>query len=148
MTALRTVEERKRDVMAVLDGQGQMWLASASEGRAHVIGVSAWWDGTDLVLATVGGSLTARNLREARTGTLVAGTPDDAVVIDVAMIESMPARDADEVATGFSSAMGWDPRDVGEGWEFFRLRPSRIQAFRGYDEIEGRDVMKQGQWLT
>jgi hypothetical protein len=59
----------------------------------------------------------------------------------------MPARDADEVATGFSGAMGWDPRDVGEGWDFFRLRPARIQAFRGYDEIEGRDVMRKGSWL-
>src|SRR5919109_2776846 len=135
MTALRTIDERKREVMAVLDGQGHMWLATSREGRPHVIGVSAWWDGTDLVLATVGTSRTARNLRDARSGTLVAGTPDDAVVIDVELIESMPARDNDEVATGFSSTMGWDPRDVGEGWEFFRLRPTRIQAFRGYDEI-------------
>jgi hypothetical protein len=146
--ALRTVEERKRDVMAVLDGQGQMWLATAREGRPHVIGVSAWWDGSDLVLATIGTSLTARNLRDAGAGTLVAGTPDDAVVIDAQLIESMPARDADEVATGFSSAMGWDPRDVGEGWELFRLRASRIQAFRGYDEVEGRDVMRKGRWLA
>jgi hypothetical protein len=147
MTALRTVEERKRDVMAVLEGQGQMWLASAREGAPRVIGVSPWWDGTDLVVATIGTSITGRNLRDARAGTLVAGTPDDAVVIDVELIESMPARDADEVATGFSGAMGWDPRDVGEGWDFFRLRPARIQAFRGYDEIEGRDVMRKGSWL-
>ena len=148
MTALRTVDERKRDVMAVLEGQGQMWLATARDARAHVIGVSAWWDGTDLVLTTVGTSVTARNLREARTATLVAGSPDDAVVIDAEVVESMPAADNDELATGFSSAMGWDPRDAGEGWELFRLRPSRIQAFRGYDEIEGRDVMRKGAWLA
>jgi pyridoxamine 5'-phosphate oxidase-like protein len=148
MTALRTGEERKRDVMAVLEGQGQMWLATSRDGRPHAIGVSAWWDGADLVVATVGSSLTARNLRDAQAGTLIAGSPDDAVVIDVQLVESMPAQDADEVATGFSSAMGWDPRDVGEGWDFFRLRPSRIQAFRGYDEIEGRDVMRQGRWLA
>lgn len=148
MTALRTGEERKRDVMAVLEGQGQMWLATSRDGRPHVIGVSAWWDGTDLVIATVGTSLTARNLRDAKTGTLIAGSPDDAVVIDAQLVESMPAQDADEVATGFSSVMGWDPRDVGEGWDFFRLRPARVQAFRGYDEIEGRDVMRQGRWLA
>jgi len=31
---------------------------------------------------------------------------------------------------------------------FFRLRPNRIQAFRGYDEIEGRDVMLRSRWLV
>jgi len=148
MTALRTAEERKRDVMAVLGGQGHMWLATAGDGKPHVIGVSAWWDGTDLVLATVGTSVTARNLRDAHIAALVAGTPDDAVVIDVELVETMPARDADEVATGFSGVMGWDPRDVGEGWDFFRLRPTRVRAFRGYDEIQGRDVMKAGRWLA
>ena len=148
MTALRKADERKRDVMAVLDAQGQMWLSTAGDGRPHVIGVSAWWDGAELVLATLGTSRTAQNLRGSGTGTLVAGTPDDAVVVYADMVESMPAADADEVATGFSRVMGWDPRDAGEGWHFFRLRPSRIQAFRGYDEIEGRDVMRGGRWLA
>jgi hypothetical protein len=31
---------------------------------------------------------------------------------------------------------------------FFRLRPIRIQAFRGYDEIGGRDVMVRSRWLA
>ena len=44
--------------------------------------------------------------------------------------------------------MGWDPREVGEGWAFFRLRPSRIQAYRGYEELEGRDVMRNSRWLA
>lgn len=145
---MRSVQERKRDVIAVLESQNQMWLATAHEGRPHAIGVSAWWDGVDLVVATVGTSRTAHNLRETRAATLVAGTPGDAVVIAADLVESMPAAGADQVATGFSSAMGWDPREVGEGWAFFRLRPSRVQAFRGYEEIEGREVMQRGRWLA
>ncbi len=43
--------------------------------------------------------------------------------------------------------MGWDPREM-DGWMFYRLRPTRIQAFRGYDEIEGRDVMVRSRWLA
>jgi hypothetical protein len=148
MTELRTVEQRKRDVMAVLEAHGHMWLTTARDGRPHAIGVSAWWDGTDLVIATIGTSRTAQNLRASRVASLVAGTPDDAVVIDVAFVESMPAGEAPEVARGFSSVMGWDPREVGEGWHFFLLRPSRVQAYRGYDEIEGRDVMKDGRWIA
>ena len=42
----------------------------------------------------------------------------------------------------------WDPREVGEGWTFYRLRPTRIQAYRGYDELEGRDVMRGSAWLA
>ena len=145
---MRSVEERKRDVIAVLEAQSHMWLTTAHEGRPHAIGVSAWWDGVDLVVTTIGTSRTAVNLREARTATLVAGAPDDAVVIVADLIESMPAAGAEQVATGFSGAMGWDPREVGEGWDFFRLRPSRIQAFRGYEEIEGREVMQRGRWLA
>jgi hypothetical protein len=30
----------------------------------------------------------------------------------------------------------------------FRLRPVRVQAYRGYDELEGRDVMRDGDWLN
>src|SRR5690242_12376338 len=142
---MRSAEERKRDVMAVLDAQGQMWLTTADEGKPHAIGVSAWWDGVDLVVTTVGTSRTAQNLRQARVATLVAGTPGDAVVIVADLVESMPAAGADQVAGGFATAMGWDPREVGEGWDFFRLRPSRIQAFRGYEEIEGREVMRRGR---
>ena len=145
---MRSVDERKRDVIAVLEAQSHMWLTTAHEGRPHAIGVSAWWDGADLVVTTIGTSRTAVNLREARTATLVAGAPDDAVVIVADLIESMPAAGAEQVARGFSNAMGWDPREVGEGWDFFRLRPSRIQAFRGYEEIEGREVMRRGRWLA
>jgi hypothetical protein len=145
---MRSVEERKHDVIAVLEAQGHMWLTTAHQGRPHAIGVSAWWDGTDLVVTTIGTSRTAMNLREARTATLVAGAPDDAVVIVADLVESMPAAGAEQVALGFSNAMGWDPREVGEGWDFFRLRPSRIQAFRGYEEIEGREVMQRGRWLA
>jgi hypothetical protein len=45
----------------------------------------------------------------------------------------------------WKKAMGWTPDD---GWMYFRLRPTRIQAFRRYDEIEGRDVMIRSRWLV
>ena len=49
---------------------------------------------------------------------------------------------------GFASAVGWDPREINGDWVFFRLTPARIQAYRGYDELEGRDVMLAGRWLA
>jgi len=145
---MRDTATRKADVQATLDKQGDLWLSTADRtGKPHLIAVSAWWDGDDLVVATTGSSRTARNLAPGSDVRLAAGTPADAIMIDAEVVEKVPASDAGMVAEGFSRAVGWDPREVGEGWAFFRLRPKRIQAYRGYDELEGRDVMRGSRWL-
>jgi hypothetical protein len=149
MAESRTVEARKADVLASLEGQHSMWLATAdSMGRPHLIAVSAWWDGSDLVMTTVAASRTAKNLTPGQEVRLAGGTPVDAIVVDARVIETQVAEAAPDVADGFKEAMGWDPREVGPGWAFFRLRPSRIQAYRGYEELEGRDVMRNSRWLA
>ena len=149
MGELRTVETRKADVLAALERQGHFWLATADHsGRPHVIAVSAWWDGTDLVVATTSASRTATNLEAGGGVRLAAGSPADAILIDAKLVESAPAAEAPEIATGFAKAAGWDPREVGAGWSFYRLRPVRIQAYRGYEEQEGRDVMLKSRWLA
>jgi hypothetical protein len=133
----------------VLEGQRDLWLATAdASGRPHLIAVSAWWDGSDLVVATNAGSRTASNLAPGSRVRLAAGAPNDVVMIDAKVVESIAANQAAEVADGFAIAVGWDPRAVGEGWAFYRLRPTRIQAYRGYDELEGRDVMRDSRWLA
>jgi hypothetical protein len=78
---------------------------------------------------------------------LACGDPSDAIVIDAQVIDSSAVEDSGDLASGFKDAMGWDPREMG-GWMFYRLRPTRIRAFRGYDEIENRDVMVQSRWLA
>ena len=146
---MRDTRTRKADVLAALEKQKDVWLASAgADGRPHLIAVSAWWDGADMVIATLSTSRTARNLSVGSPARLARGAPSDAVVIDATVVDSRPAEDSAELAGGFAAAVGWDPREVGEGWMFFRLRPIRIQAFRGYDEIGGRDVMRDSRWLA
>jgi hypothetical protein len=149
MSDLRSVETRKADVLTALEGQRDLWLATAdTAGRPHLIAVSAWWDGTDLVVATTVTSRTASNLPAGSQVRLAAGAPNDVIMIDATVIESVAANQAAEVADGFAIAVGWDPREVGEGWAFYRLRPTRVQAYRGYDELEGRDVMRNSRWLA
>ncbi len=149
MAELRTVAARKADVLAALEAQGDLWLATADHsGRPHLIAVSAWWDGTDLVIATTATSRTATNLEAGGGVRLAGGSPADAILIDAQVVESVPAADAAEIADGFAKAAGWDPREVGAGWAFYRLRPVRIQAYRGYDELDGRDVMLNSGWLA
>jgi Pyridoxamine 5'-phosphate oxidase len=145
---MRDTATRKNDVLAMLEKQGHYWLATAEVGgRPHLIAVSAWWDGAELVVTTLGSSKTARNMAMNPTVTLAGGDPSDAVVIQAQVIDSRGVGDSEELATGFEAAMGWDPREM-DGWMFFRLRPIRIQAFRGYDEIEGRDVMIRSRWVV
>ena len=149
MSAHRTTEARKADVLATLAKQNDLWLATADRsGRPHIIAVSAWWDGERLVVATRGASRTARNLASSPWARLAMGSPDDATVIDAAAAAAIPAGEDDDLASGFAKAVGWDPRTVGEGWVFIPLDPVRIQAYKGYDELEGRDVMKGSEWLA
>jgi len=146
---LRDTATRKADVLSALEKQHDVWLATADvAGRPHLIAVSAWWDGADLVIATAGASKTARNLAMNPVVRVARGAPSDAVVIDAQMIDSRAIEDSADLAGGFAAAVGWDPREVGGGWMFFRLRPTRIQAFRGYDEIEDRDVMVRSRWVV
>ena len=149
MTEARSTTQRKADALAVLERGGHAWLSTASQGRPHVIGVSAWWDGALLTVATRDGTVTARNLDAGGGARVAFGTPDDAVVIDTRLEASFPAASAPpEVANGFEAAMGWNPAEVGPGWRYFRLRLRRVEVFRGYDETPGRDVMKEGGWLA
>ncbi len=69
-------------------------------------------------------------------------------MIAARLAESSAAEEAPNIAAGFSAAVGWDPLEVGAGWAFYRLHPTRIQAYRGYDELEGRDVMRNSRWLA
>jgi hypothetical protein len=87
-------------------------------------------------------------MRANRAVRVAGGTPSDAIMIDADVVESPAVDDSAELAGGFATAVGWDPRGVGQGWLFFRLRPTRIQAYRGYDELEGRDVMRGSRWLA
>jgi hypothetical protein len=150
MSEGRTVEQRKADTQAALDAQRDLWLATAdASGKPHLIAVSAWWDGNHVIIATTATSRSARNLEANGIARLALGAPDDVIVIDAAVADSVKVHDADaKLAAGFTAAVGWDPRDINGDWAFFRLTPARIQAYRGYDELEGRDVMLVGRWLA
>jgi hypothetical protein len=150
MGDLRGAEQRKADVLAALDDNHDVWLATADgSGRPHLIAVSCWWDGNRVIITTTTGSRSARNLVSTGLARLAIGDPDDVIVVDASVDDRIGVSEADSaVAAGFANAVGWDPRQIGEDWAFFRLRPVRVQAYRGYDELEGRDVMRDGDWLV
>lgn len=150
MTEGRTTEQRTADVKKALGEAGDLWLASADrEGRPHLIALSYWWSGDRITVATVAGSRTDANISSTRRARLAIGTPDDVIMIDASLIDSRKVgASPSSIADGFAAAVGWDPREISNDWVFFHLQPWRIQAYRGYDELAGRDVMRQGRWLA
>ena len=148
MSEGRTTQQRKADVLAALQRNGEMWLATAGDGKPQLIAISGWWNGSQLTMATIAGSRTARNLDASKVARIGMGTPDDVVMIDVMVSSSTPVSKAAALRAGFKAALGWDPQDEGPNWVFYTLQPVRIQAYRGYGEQEGRDVMRDSRWLA
>lgn len=146
-TPLRDAATRKRDVLAFLEKNGHYWLSTAAIGGGpHVIAVSGLWDGSGMTITTRSNSKTARNMAMNPLVVLAGGDPSDAIVIQASVIETVPVEDSRRMAGDWKAAMGWDPSELGD-WTFFRLRPTGIKAFRGYEEIQGRDVMIRSRWV-
>ncbi len=149
MSEQRSTAERTADVRAALARHRDAWLATASaSGRPHLIAVSARWDGSQVTIATITTSRTARNLDATGLGRLALGSPDDVIMIDIMVSGSVPVGEAgEELAAGFAAAVGWSPAEEEGSWRFFRLLPVRIQAYRGYGDLPGREVMRDSRWL-
>ena len=150
MSDLRSTAARKAAVLDALGRNQNLWLATAGkEGRPHVIAASPWWNGHDLVVATISTSRTARNLAGNGLARLVIGNPDDVIMVDAEVKESSAVKEADPgVVAGFTAAAHWNPAEQPGSWRFYHLRPTRIQAYLGYGEVEGKEVMREGRWLS
>ncbi len=148
MGELRSTAQRKADVLAMLEQHGHAWLATAEGSVPHVIVTQAVWDGESIVVTTRETSRTGRNLDESQAGRLAFGNAEDAILVDVELTKSLPAADAGATGATFEKAAGWNPAEEGADWRYFVLHPTRIQAYRGYGEIDGRDVMRNGRWLA
>ena len=148
MSELRSTAQRKADVLKKLQNNGHAWLATAShDGKPRLIAVSFWWTGNDLVISTRTGTPTGRNLQQTRTGRLAIGSQEDVIMIDAEAIEEVAAATArPDLRQGFIKAAGFDPAEEGSDWAYFRLRPYQVEAYRGYGELEGRVVMRNGEW--
>jgi hypothetical protein len=149
MSELRSTAVRASDVRGTLARNRDAWLATASaSGRPHLIAVSTSWDGCLMTITTTTASRTARNLDATGLGRLALGSPDDVIMIDARVSGSVPVEQAgEEVTADFAAAVGWNPAEEEGTWRLFRLQPVRIQAYRGYGELSGREVMRDARWL-
>jgi hypothetical protein len=68
----------------------------------------------------------------------------DADLEQVYSLDEVPA----DLARGYATQADWDPRESGGQMRFLVLRPRRIQAWREADELAGRTLMRDGEWIT
>jgi hypothetical protein len=143
----RSRAERRADVLRKLERDVDVWVASANaRGDAYLVPLSFYWDGACLTVATPASSVTGGNLARAGRGRMALGPTRDVVILE-GPLEIIRAEDDAELAALHAQAAGFDTRESSTHWIFARMTPLRIQAWREENELEGRDVMRDGAWL-
>lgn len=140
---------RKADALAILatpkrDG----WVATATAaGAPYLVPLSLVWVEERLVLAIQRSSPTARNLAVSGSARVGAGGTRDVVMIDAVVERMVGVSEDSALGEAYAAQADWDPRGD-TGYVFVILRPLRVQAWREADEIAGRTLMRDGEWLV
>ncbi len=143
----RSREQRRMDTLHRLANDVDCWVATAGESP-YLIPLSFLWDAGTLLMSTPESSPTGRNLRARGTVRVGLGPTRDVVLIEgtvqVVTIAELPQA----VGDAFAAKTGFDPRRLATPYLYFRILPRRIQAWREVNELPGRDLMREGRWLT
>lgn len=146
----RSAADRVRDTRSLLAREVDCWVATADPGTGapHLVPLSFVWDGATILLATGATSLAGRGLASGRGVRIGLGATRDVVMVD-GDVEVVATADLDPAeAERFAVRTGFDPRETSSPYLFFRVVPSRVQAWREEDELRGRTIMRDGRWAT
>jgi general stress protein 26 len=149
MSAPRTPQQRKQDTVTRLERDVDAWIATTDghNGVPYLVPLSFLWDGETLLFATPAASPTARNLQATHRARIGVGPTRDVVLIE-GTAQALTAADLpDETGDAFAEKTGFDPRRLTQPYLYFRIRPQRLQAWREANELTGRELMRDGQWL-
>jgi len=139
---------RRKDTERRLTQDVDVWVATASpDGVPYLVPLSFDWDGRTLLLAPPAGSPTGRNLAASGVVRLGLGATRDVCMVDgrveVLEIDALDCERGDR----FAARTGFDPRSLTTAYRWFRVTPTRIQAWREVDELPDRELMRDGRWL-
>ena len=145
----RSTAERVRDTIARLEQDVDAWVATAhpGDGTPYLVPLSFLWDGQALLVSTPTASPTARNLADTGRARVALGTTRDVVMLEGAVVALRAAEVSEELGNAFAVQTGFDPRELTTDYTWFRVTPRRVQAWREENELRGRDLMRDGQWL-
>jgi Pyridoxamine 5'-phosphate oxidase len=144
----RTPSQRKKDALYRLEHDIDAWVATAdAEGTPYLVPLSFLWDGSTLLIATPSTSPTSRNLQAIGRVRVGIGPTRDVVLIEGSVHALRTSEISDEVADAFAIKTGFDPRKLTTSYQYFRIHPVRLQAWREDNELEDRELMRGGRWI-
>lgn len=146
----RPLAQRVADSRRLLETTVDAWVATADpeSGRPWMVPLSFAWTGSVLVLSTGADSWTVRNARAQPWVRLGIGAVRDVVLVHGrASVVSMADVDQAE-ADRFAERAGFEPRDQSNPYAYVRITPRRIQAWREENELDEREIMRDGRWLA
>ena len=147
--SVRTAKERRLAALEKLEGDADVWVATASrDGQPHLVPLSLDWDGERVLVATPAHAVTARNATETATARLALGTSRDVVIIDADVDILALDQVVTPLADHYRDRTGWDPRETPGRWVLLAMSPRRAQVWRDLEEnVTGRIVMEAGAWI-
>ncbi len=127
-----------------------MWVATAdADGTPYLVPLSLCWDGQRVLVSAETRSRTIQNLLRSGTARLGVGPTRDVVLIDAELTAAWPASEVPAaLADAYADRVGWDPRTEAGLYTYVQVAPRRIQAWREANELPGRTLVRDGQWLT
>lgn len=145
----RTLTGRLRDTRRRLERDVDAWFSTAGPagGAPYLVPLSFLWDGSTLLIATVSASPTGRNLESSGRVRVALGTTRDVVLIEATARAFLASDLGADVLDAFAAKTGFDPRGQAR-YQYFRITPHRVQAWREVNELEGRDLMLEGEWVA
>ncbi|WP_194408625.1 pyridoxamine 5'-phosphate oxidase family protein [Microbacterium cremeum] len=140
---------RKADLLAALTAPAaDVWGATAApDATPYLVPLSLAWIDERAVVSLDAASPTARNIEASRIARLAVGPTRDVALIDATLERSVGVDDDAQLGEAYAAQADWDPRGLA-GYTFLVLRPTRIQAWRESNELAGRLLMRDGEWLV
>ncbi|GAP45341.1 pyridoxamine 5'-phosphate oxidase family protein [Streptomyces azureus] len=146
----RSAEQRTKDTLHRLEHDVDAWVATAdsASGTPYLVPLSFLWNGSYLLFATPASSPTGRNLAASGRARVGIGPTRDVVLVEGTVETVQPGELTEQDAELFAAKTGFDPRRLATPYLYFRVVPQRVQAWREADELDGRELMCDGRWLT
>lgn len=141
----RPLPVRKQDMLRRFETDVDAWVSTASlDGTPYLMPLSFLWSDDTLLLSTSVTNPTARNLQTNPQLQLTIGEFRDVIHITgtAAVVDVTDAE-----AESFATKAGFDPRPL-PNYPFFRVTPTKIQAWREVNELKDRVLMDKGIWLV
>ncbi|MEZ0069316.1 nitroimidazol reductase NimA-like FMN-containing flavoprotein (pyridoxamine 5'-phosphate oxidase superfamily) [Streptacidiphilus sp. MAP12-20] len=145
--AARSLEQRIADTRTRFGRDEDVWVSTGGSKGPYLVPLSFDWDGTHFVISTLLASTTARHLVENGMVRLAFGPTRDVTMVEGTAVVILDEELDAGVGESYARRNAWDPRKEPQRYQWFRITPVRIQAWREANELAGRDLMKQSQWL-